>query len=148
KNPQTGKRIARPNPREKWEISEVPHLRIVDDALWDRVKERQREVRLEMRRDEDGNALNRAHRRQFLLSGLLVCGCCGGGYTITGKDRYSCATRRSKGTCANGLVISRQEIEARIFAGLKSRLMAPELVEVFVAEYAAELRRIAGVAEA
>lgn len=27
------------------------------------------------------NALNRAHRRKFLLSGLLTCGCCGGGYT-------------------------------------------------------------------
>ena len=29
--------------------------------------------------------------RNFLLSGLLVCGSCGGGYTIVGPDRYGCA---------------------------------------------------------
>ena len=31
KDPRTGKRVARPNPPEKWEIAQVPHLRIVDD---------------------------------------------------------------------------------------------------------------------
>ena len=31
-----------------------------------------------MTRNEAGLALNRAHRREFLLSGLLACGCCGG----------------------------------------------------------------------
>ncbi|HZB92749.1 MAG TPA: hypothetical protein VE397_14985, partial [Stellaceae bacterium] len=47
--------------------------------------------RFEVGRNEQGNALNRAHRRKFLLSELLVCGECGGGYTIIGKDRYGCA---------------------------------------------------------
>jgi site-specific DNA recombinase len=90
---------------------------------------------------------NRAHRRQFLLSGLLICGCCGGAYTITGKDRYACATRRSKGTCSNALVINRQQLEARILSGLKERLMAPELVKAFVDEFNAEIRRSAQVSE-
>jgi site-specific DNA recombinase len=45
KNPQTGRRVARPNPREKWEVAEVPHLRIVDDALWNRVKAGGRELK-------------------------------------------------------------------------------------------------------
>ena len=147
KNPQTGKRVARPNPREKWEIVEVPELRIVDDALWDQVKARQQEVRIEMSRDENGNALNRAHRRQFLLSGLLECGCCGGSYAILMPDRYGCSTRRSKGTCANTLMIERTELESRVLARLKERLMAPELVEVFVVEYRAELRRATQAAE-
>ena len=80
KDPRTGKRVARPNPRAKWEIVEVPHLRIIEGSLWERVKARQRKVGFEMGRNEQGNALNRAHRRRFLLSGLLVCGCCGGGF--------------------------------------------------------------------
>ncbi len=88
KNPQTGKRVARPNPREEWEIREVPQLRIIDDALWNRVKERQQEVRIEMGRDAAGNALNRAHRRILLLSGILFCGCCGGPYIIVTPERY------------------------------------------------------------
>src|SRR5215470_7000345 len=44
KDPRTGKRVARPNPHDKWEIAAVPHLRIIDDALWERVKARQAEV--------------------------------------------------------------------------------------------------------
>ena len=110
KDPRTGKRVARPNPPEEWERTGVPHLRIIGEDLWQRVKARQESVRIEMRRDESGNALNRAHRRQFLLSGLLACGCCGGGYAIMGLDRYGCATRRSKGTCSNSFTIDRAEM--------------------------------------
>jgi site-specific DNA recombinase len=146
KNPQTGKRVARPNPRDKWEVSEVPHLRLVDHALWQRVKTRQETVRIDMARDPDGNALNRVHRRQHLLSGLLECGCCGGRYIIIVPERYGCSTRRSKGTCDNRLMIGRQDIERRVLAGLKDRLMAPELVEAFVTEYQAEMRQAAAAA--
>jgi hypothetical protein len=64
-------------------------------------------------------------------------------YTITGKDRYACATRRSKGTCSNALVINRQHLETRILGGLKERLMAPELVKAFFDEFNAEIRRSA-----
>jgi site-specific DNA recombinase len=96
-----------------------------------------------MARDADGNALNRAHRRQHLLSGLLECGCCGGRYIIIVPERYGCSTRRSKGTCDNRLMIDRQEIERRVLAGLKDRLMAPELVDAFITEYRAEIRQVA-----
>jgi site-specific DNA recombinase len=147
KDPRTGKRVARPNPPEKWESAKVPHLRIIDDELWERVKARQRTLQFEISRDARGNALNRAHRRKFLLSGLLVCGSCGGGYTIIGLDRYGCATRRSKGTCGNTLVIARRELEERVLGGLRERMMAPELVEAFIQEFNAELRRISGEAE-
>src|SRR6266404_596518 len=143
KDPRTGRRTARVNAPDKRETVEVPELRIIDDDLWARVKARQAEVRIEMGKDGDGNALNRAHRRQFLLSGLLVCGECGGSYTIVGKDRYGCATRRSKGTCSNAATITRQAIEERVLGGLKDRLLAPELVKEFVAEYQAEMNRAA-----
>jgi hypothetical protein len=92
-----------------------------------------------MNRDEHGNALNRAHRRRFLLSGLLVCGCCGAGYTIMGKDRYGCAGRRSKGICTNDRTISRGEIEERILRVLKQNLLTPELVAEFTRAYQEEV---------
>ena len=148
KDPRTGKRVARPNPRSKWEIIEVPNLRIVDDDLWERVKARQRQIRFEIARDQQGNALNRAHRRRYLLSGLLVCGWCGGGYTIVGPNRYGCAARRSKGTCSNAVSIGRDEIESRVLDGLKDRMMAPELISAFVDEFNTEIRRLAGDREA
>src|SRR6476469_6697317 len=31
KDPRTGKRVARPNPPEQWELQDVPELRIVED---------------------------------------------------------------------------------------------------------------------
>jgi hypothetical protein len=142
KDPRTGRRLARVNANEQREEVEVPHLRIVDQILWDRVRSRQADVHLEMGRDADGNALNRMHRRRFLLGGLLACGHCGGGYTVIGKDRYGCATRRSKGTCDNARTITRQRIEQRVLSGLKDRLLAPELVAEFVRAFAEEMANL------
>ena len=96
---------ARPNAKDVWEVVQVPELRIIRDDLWDRVKRRQQSLSFAIQRDDAGNALNRAHRRKFLLSGLLKCGCCGGGFTIVAEDRYGCATHRNKGTCANSASI-------------------------------------------
>jgi hypothetical protein len=146
KDPHRGKKVARPNPPEKYEVAKVPHLQIVDDALWIRVKARQEMIRerLATQRPPTGapdNRLNAAHRPRFLLSGLLQCGCCGGGYTIVAKDRYGCATRRQKGLCGNTRTITRGELEARVLAGLKDRLLAPDLVKEFVQEFNAEIER-------
>ena len=135
KDPRTGKRLARVNPREQWEVVAVPELRIIDQPLWEAVRARQAAASFEVTRDDAGNALNRAHRREFLLSGVLVCGSCGGGYTIVGKDRYGCATRRGKGTCDNAATITRQRLEMRIIGGLRDRMLSPELVAEFVTAF-------------
>ena len=142
KDPHRGKKVARPNPPERYEISDVPHLRIVDDALWIKVKARQEQIRRAIAPTAlSPTGLQAAHRARFLLSGLLECGSCGGGYTIVARDRYGCATRRQKGLCQNSRTITRQEIEGRVLNGLKGRLLAPELVEEFVREFNAELER-------
>jgi site-specific DNA recombinase len=149
KNPKTGKRVARPNPPERWERVKAPELSIVDDDLWFSAKTRQQSLRQAMGkaplpRNNDGanrNHLNEAHRPRFLLSGLLRCGCCHGPYAIIGRDRYACSTRRQKGTCDNSLTITRQKIEARVLGGLKERLLAPDLVAVFVQAFRDESKR-------
>ena len=103
----------------------VPELRIVDEQLWQKVKARQMAVRTEMGKDEIGNPFNRAHRRKFLLSGLLACGCCGAPYAILAQDRYGCANRHSKATCTNARTINRQRAEERVLSALQSRLLTP-----------------------
>ena len=95
-----------------------------------------------MGKDDAGNALNRAHRRKFLLSGLLTCGCCGAGYAVLAQDRYGCATRCSKGTCNNARTIKRQQVEARVLEGLKDRLLTPELIAIFIAQFEQEVARL------
>lgn len=145
--PKHRKTVARPNAKHLWEVVGVPELRIVGDDLWDAVRARQHEQAYALRRDETGNPLNRAHRQKFLLSGLLKCGLCGGGFTIVAQDRYGCATRRSRGTCDNTATIVRQEIETRVLRGLKERLLAPELVREFTQTFQEEVNRAAAERE-
>ena len=139
KNPSTGKREARVNPTDQWEHRSIPELRIVEQAVWDRVKARQAAASFEMGRDDSGHALNRTHRRRFVLSGLLRCGVCGGGYTIMAKDRYGCAAHTKSGICTNGSTISRTSVEERVLGALRDRMLSPDLIAAFIQSYQAEL---------
>ena len=141
KDPNTGKRVARPNDADKHEITAVPELRIIDDDLWQQVKLRQAAVRTEMGKDESGNPLNRAHRRKYLLSGLLHCGCCGAPFAVLAKDRFGCRNHRSKGTCSNARTINRQRIEERVVGALQRKMLTPELTAHFVRTFDAEVTR-------
>jgi site-specific DNA recombinase len=128
KDSNTGRRVARPNPEDKWIRTEVPELRIVDDELWQRVKDRQGELAVQFEATTKGvhaaraSRLDGLRRPAFLLSGLLTCGCCGGKYGIVVNDRYSCLSHFRKGTCADGRTIRRDDIERRVLAG---RLVSP-----------------------
>ena len=151
KDPRTGRRVARPNSADQWEEVQVPDLRIIDQSLWDQVRARQASLEFATKQSTASQPLNDAHRTKFLLSGLLSCGVCGGGYTIIGRDRYGCATRRCKGTCDNGVTIRRQIIESRVLGGLKDHMLAPDLVAEFVRAFAEEIataqRDAAGVSQ-
>ena len=50
-----------------------------------------------------------------LLTGLVRCGCCGGGMTIIGRERYACSARKEQGTCTNATSIKAQELEQLAF---------------------------------
>jgi site-specific DNA recombinase len=142
KNPDTGRRVQRLNAPSEWKTNEVAHLRIVDEELWQAVKRRQAEIANPRTDRYTTNPLNDRHRPRFLLSGLLTCGICGGGYTIRAKDRYGCATRGRQGTCSNARTISRQELERRVLDGLRGSLLTPELVAEFISEYQREWNRL------
>jgi site-specific DNA recombinase len=147
KDPNTGKRVSRPNPEAKWIRTEVPELRIVDDELWQRVKLRQAELAKQFGATALGVRVARAKRLNglcrpaFLLSGLLICGCCGGRYGIVVNDRNGCLGHFRKGICDNGRTIRRDDIERRVLAGLTDSLVSPEAVAVAVRAYAEETNR-------
>ena len=68
KDPDTGKRVSRPNPSSAWVTTDVPQLRIVDDELWDQVKARQAEMR-RVTSNGDPQAVQPARRPKYLFSG-------------------------------------------------------------------------------
>ena len=143
KDPNTGKRQARANPEKEWVIEGVSHLRIVDQDLWDRVKEIQSSTRRRVSSETNGIRSERARRPRYLLSGLLRCGKCGGGFSKISQHHYGCSTARNKGTCDNLLSIRRDIIEASVLDGLKEHLMHPDCVKAFVTEFHKEMNRLA-----
>jgi len=142
KDPRTGKRIARVNPPEKREVVAVAALRIVDDSLWIKVKKRQEEVRDAANQPSTGNRLAAMKRQKFLLSGLLICGCCGGSYSIICQDYYGCRRNRASSTCSNRAMVKRESVERRVLSGIKEQLLTPEMVKQFITEFRTEWNRL------
>ncbi len=148
KDPSTGKRVSRLNPPEAWITTEVPALRIIDDALWQAVKARQHELgaiyanAIAATRAAFAKRLNSTHRPRSLLSGLLFCGCCGGPYALRGQDRYACSNHVMSGTCSNNRSIPRETLEVRVLAGLMDKLMAPEVAAEAMRAYQEERNSI------
>jgi DNA invertase Pin-like site-specific DNA recombinase len=91
KGPETGKRVSRRNPESDWIVEEVPHLRIVDDDLWQAVKVRQGEIatRPGVQKIKASRFWER-RRARHLLTGLVFCGDCGGGFAAVGRDNHAC----------------------------------------------------------
>jgi site-specific DNA recombinase len=141
KDPDTGKRVSRPNVPSEWVTTAVPALRIVDDELWNEVKARQTEMR-RVTSNGDPRQFNRARRPKYLFSGLTKCAECGGGYVMYWRDRLACFGARSRGTCTNRLTISRREVEERVLVALRDKLMRRDLFEDFCQEYVRELNRL------
>jgi site-specific DNA recombinase len=82
RDPESGRRVSRPNPANEWVIHEVPELRIINDELWQRVKNRQRVLAFAPKDKTRPNPMLDRRRPKHLLAGLAKCGVCGGGYTL------------------------------------------------------------------
>src|SRR5262249_37358446 len=135
KDPETGKRTARLNPERQWVMREVPRLAIIEEALWGRVQA--------IKQRYSSRWGNQRQSKKRLLSGLLKCGRCGGGMTISRGDRYYCSSRREKSTCDAGRGIGAHELEERVLNGLRDILLDNEvLIDEFAAEFKREVTRI------
>ena len=142
KDPETGKRVSRQNDQAQVVTIDVPDLAIIDQDLWDRVRARQAALEHDTTKTPSANPLTDCRRPRYLLSGLIRCGCCGGGYGQISKDLLGCSTARNKGTCDNRRNIRRDALEASVLDGLRRNLMAPELFAEFCAEFTREINRL------
>ena len=80
-------------------------------------------------------------RAMHLLTGLLVCSECGGGYASVGRDYLACANARKLATCNHRTGLRRAQVEELILDLVRDRLLAPDAVAAFVAGYTEELNR-------
>lgn len=106
-----------------------PDLRIVPQDVWDRNQERLAKRPPSKLRDR--------RRPSYLLSGLVNCGVCGGTYAMVAYTMGCTAARLN--ACSNRRRIDRKVLEAAVLQGLGERLVRPEVLELFIPEYVAEL---------
>lgn len=136
RDPDTGRRIFRGNPESEWKRAHDPALIIIAPDDW---------------RAAQVEKLARGHtqptpfrRRKRILSGLLRCGCCGGGMTL--KDvrptsrRIVCSTWRESGACTNSRVYHLNPIEQAVIDGMLDRLRSPAALVAYVAALQADRR--------
>ena len=148
RNPETRKRVSRPNSPENWIITDVPDLRIIDDELWSRAQDIQQHRSKDTRPKSTSGPDWHQRRPKHLFSGLIKCASCGGGMTLISRVYYGCAANRNKGTCNNRLTVRLDRLEEAVLRGLQENLVTPELTEVFVREYTREINRLRAEASA
>jgi site-specific DNA recombinase len=138
KNPATGKRLSRVNPESQWQTVEMPHLRIVEQPLFERVTKRLESV--------GGAQAKSAPRSKRLLSGLMKCGCCNGGMTIIGADRsgprVQCSVHKESGSCENGARYYVAKVERLVIDALRIQLANPDSIKEYVKAYCEERNRV------
>ena len=148
KDPSTGQRVSRINPESAWIRTEVPHLRIVDDALWQATRARQRaDSRLfgptptitSGRPDEAGASGQPSGLPSFRPPHLRVLRWPVG---LIMRDRFGCLNHHRRGTCDNNRTTPREKIEQRVLAGLKDKLISADSVAEAVRAYAQETNRL------
>ncbi|WP_346283169.1 recombinase family protein [Bradyrhizobium sp. BRP22] len=88
KDPDSGKRLSRPNPKSDWQVAEVPHLAIVNRELFTAAQQRKEE------RSHTHPSHQRRPRR--MLSGLLRCGSAWQPMGATNQDVFAFAARRRR----------------------------------------------------
>jgi site-specific DNA recombinase len=144
KDPATGRRVSRMNPRSKWITEDVPDLRIIDQNPWERVQARLADIRVENGADApDRPRFWEKRRAQGILTSKVFCGCCGGSMSNIGQDYLACAAARKQGMCDNTRGMRREMLERLVVGALRIRLMRPELVAEFIREFTAEWNRLA-----
>src|SRR6185437_3707925 len=144
KDPETGRRRSRQRSEDELIVTDVPHLRLVPQDLWDAVRERQARLEVQSSDAKSPAGFWTKQRPRYLFSGLIRCGECGGGFSKSGATRFGCSTARNKGptACKNLLTIRRDVLEDIVLDKLRNNLMDPDLFRVFVAEFVEEWNRL------
>lgn len=142
KDPDTGKRLSRPNAKNKWQTADVPDLSIVSRGLFDAAQNR--------KQARSHTHPNQQRRPRQLLSGLLRCGA---GMSTNGKDksgrvriRGSAATE--SGSCQYAKTFYLRSVESAVLIGLEKEMRHPQVIAEYVRTYHDERKRLTAKANA
>jgi site-specific DNA recombinase len=134
-----GKLDPHTRPESEWHYTDVPHLRIIPEPLWQRVQARRKEMEDRATRLNSGRLCGRPPKEnvQNLLAGLATCGICGRGLVVehsnNAKGKYSyymCHGRRhDSDQCTNTLRIRVAAMNSAILESIEQHALTPEAME-------------------
>ena len=145
KDPDTGRRVSRPNPKSEWQSADVPELAIVSRDLFHAAQQR--------KQARGCTHPNYQRRPRHILSGLLRCGACGSGMSTNGRDksgriRIRCSAATESGTCPDPKTFYLETVEKAVLSGLSAELRHPEVIAEYVKTYHEERKRLAAESDA
>ena len=110
--------------------------RVIDEATWETVQARLRDVHAHYAKDKDGNPKGRSvpgRSTPYLFSSLLFCGECGGRMVISGGSGgnayYRCEAYNKRGTCKNALSVREAVVRQNLLDEIRHRLVSSEGVQ-------------------
>jgi site-specific DNA recombinase len=147
RNPETGRKVSKPRPKDEWERVDVPKLRIVSEELWAAVHARIAHVNGKLGAARLGGMNRTAASRSYLFSGLLVCGECRSRMVIIsgrgkrGYVKYGCPSHRYRGVCDNAVTIRQDRLEEQLLGALEQRLANPQMIEYTLIRFQEQLQK-------
>lgn len=141
KVPGTSRRIAEIRPQSEWIIQDHPELRIIDDALWERVQARLKQSRAKAHKE---NKRPRGRPSKYLLSGLMKCGECGANFIMRDTRVYACSSNTNGGRhlCDNGIRVKREIAEVAILENVKSKLLNDDTIQYVTKQFKNAMRKL------
>ncbi len=135
--------------QDRYLLFDRPDLRIIDEALWERVQtclRVNRKAYLAARRDKCPKPTEATHRTsRYLLSGLMHCGCChgpmvtttiahGSGATRHREPYYLCSYHHNRGNtvCENRRGARLSEADARVIEAIERTVLTPAALDYLV----------------
>lgn len=140
-NPETQKKVKRRGDPKEMVVTEVPHLRIIDDELWERVQK----VRLSRSTRTPGpNGYVVKRKPKGLLTNLFRCSECGShmivtNYSNAGGFRIECATAHTHpDQCSHSKSYDADVLERAVLKSLQEELSREDRLQACVDAYRSE----------
>jgi DNA invertase Pin-like site-specific DNA recombinase len=129
-------------PTEEHLVIEAPQLRIVSEELWGAAHARLAADRARYTGRPKGRPP--AARGHYLLTGMAVCGVCGGGIEATTRTHgagqrvrfYSCARAQRSGdaVCTNRLAIRGDSVDAAVLELMETAVLSDDVRDAAISE--------------
>jgi site-specific DNA recombinase len=140
-DPDSNRKVPKPRPRNEWISSQREELRIIDQALWEKVQRILAENKRTKAAGEKAEtkifgSRNRIDNRH-LLSGVLTCSSCGMAMVlVSGRHDgyYGCYGAHRQGTCSSKYLIPRLKVENAFLKTLQDRLVSNEEIIRYATE--------------